>query len=437
MPIDRETHIPPATHSEESADIFGRQPAWIIRWGITVLCLIVVGLAVGCYCIQYPQTVDAVAVITTLNPPSDLVIRTDGRIDTIYVSDKQTVHKGDRIALLNDVANAADIDSVIGCLAQSYQQSTEEMTGSQWLSQEYNLGNIQQTYETFRLLCADYRHYLTTDHIGKQKELLQQQIEKNRHYCRKIAEQQRLLSRDLEYEYRSVSRDSALYAEGVISLSDYEAAIRNTLQTEKNKATMDAGRTAAELELMQLEQRLIELDLQRDNETANYERQLRQQRRQLMSALEQWKYQYVVESPIDGTITFINYWSKNQWVTTGERIASVIAQDSMEVAGRMNVPSANFGEVETGQAVYVRLNSYPYLRFGMLRGVVRNISAIPDVQTGTYIVEVAFPDGLTTTYHKPIAMIQRMDGTGKIVTKERRLTGVFVEPIRALFEEVK
>lgn len=200
---------------------------------------------------------------------------------------------------------------------------------------------------------------------------------------------------------------------------------------------MDAGRTAAELELMQLEQRLVELDLQRDNETADYERQLLRYRRQLMSALEQWKYQYVVESPIDGTITFINYWSKNQWVTTGEQIASVIAQDSMEVVGRMNVPSANFGEVETGQAVYVRLNSYPYLRFGMLRGVVRNISAIHDVQTGTYIVEVTFPDGLTTTYHKPIAMIQRMDGTGKIVTKERRLIEVFVEPIRALLEEVK
>jgi len=33
-------------------------------------------------------------------------------------------------------------------------------------------------------------------------------------------------------------------------------------------------------------------------------------------------------------------------------------------------------------------------------------------------------------------MIQRMDGTGKIVTKERRLIEVFVEPIRALFWEV-
>lgn len=73
---------------------------------------------------------------------------------------------------------------------------------------------------------------------------------------------------------------------------------------------MDAGRTTAELELMRLRQQCIELDLQRDNETADYERQLRQYRQQLMSALEQWKYKYVVESPVDGTITFINYWSK-------------------------------------------------------------------------------------------------------------------------------
>lgn len=436
MPFDKETHIHPIEHSEEAADIFSKHPTWIIRWGITVLCLIMVGLVIGCYCIQYPQTVDAVAVITTLNPPSDLVIRTDGRIDTIYVSDKQMVHKGDRIALLNDVANATDIDSVTGYLSQSYQQSMEEFAGSPWLSQEYNLGNIQQTYEAFRLLCADYCHYLAADHIGKQQHLMQQQIEQTERYCHKIAEQQRLLSRDWEYQHRSVLRDSALYAEGVISLSDYETTIRNSLQTEKNKAAMDAGRTTAELELMRLRQQCIELDLQRDNETADYERQLRQYRQQLMSALEQWKYKYVVESPIDGTITFINYWSKNQWVTTGERIASVIAQDSMEVVGRMNVPSANFGEVEIGQPVYVRLKSYPYLRFGMLRGVVRNISAIPDVQTGTYIVEVVFPNGLTTTYRKSLSLIQRMDGTGKIVTQDRRLIEIFTEPIRSLFDDI-
>lgn len=168
MPFDKETHIHPIEHSEEAADIFSKHPTWIIRWGITVLCIIMVALVIGCYCIQYPQTVDAVAVITTLNPPSDLVIRTDGRIDTIYVSDKQMVHKGDRIALLNDVANATDIDSVTGYLSQSYQQSMEEFAGSPWLSQEYNLGNIQQTYEAFRLLCADYCHYLAADHIGKQ-----------------------------------------------------------------------------------------------------------------------------------------------------------------------------------------------------------------------------------------------------------------------------
>ncbi|MDR3287369.1 MAG: HlyD family secretion protein, partial [Prevotellaceae bacterium] len=173
---------------------------------------------------------------------------------------------------------------------------------------------------------------------------------------------------------------------------------------------------------------------QQDNETAEYERQLNQHRQQLITQIEQWKYQYLIETPIDGKITFINYWSNNQRVQTGERLASVIPSDSMQIIGRLYIPSAGFGKVEKGQTVNVRLNGYPYMEFGMLKGYIKNISAVPDAEKG-YIAEVVFPDGLFTTYKKKLNLIQQMDGKGEIITKDMRLIEQFIQPVRALFDK--
>lgn len=185
---------------------------------------------------------------------------------------------------------------------------------------------------------------------------------------------------------------------------------------------------------MQSRQQLIELSIQQDNELAEYERNLSQYRQQLLNQINQWKEKYLIASPIQGKITFINYWSNNQRVKTGDRMASVIPADSMQVIGRANIPSSGFGKVEVGQQVNVKLNGYPYMEFGVLKGMIKSISAVPDGENG-YIAEIDFPAGLTTTYNKDLNLIQQMDGTAEIITKEMRLIQRYLQPIRALFDE--
>jgi hypothetical protein len=55
-------------------------PSWTIRWGISVIFATFIGIVAGYYFIKYPQTVEAPIIITTLNPPVDLVARAEGRI---------------------------------------------------------------------------------------------------------------------------------------------------------------------------------------------------------------------------------------------------------------------------------------------------------------------------------------------------------------------
>ncbi|MDR2126769.1 MAG: hypothetical protein LBP63_08060, partial [Prevotellaceae bacterium] len=127
-------------HSEEASDILGSLPTWIIRRGITVIFLIFVGLLIGCYFIKYPQTVDAPVIITTLNPPADLIARAEGRLDTIYVADGQNVRKNDVIALLYNTADYSAVQSVKDSLKLSYQKNFSETVFEKWMEKSYRLG---------------------------------------------------------------------------------------------------------------------------------------------------------------------------------------------------------------------------------------------------------------------------------------------------------
>lgn len=427
-------------YSEEVQAIMGKAPAWVVRWGITVVFAIFVGILIGCWFVKYPDLIEAPASITTLNPPADLVARYDGLIDTLCVCDGEQVEKGWLIAVLRNAASWRDVERLSVRLAAADSLSPAKMIALPWLDETYRLGELQNTFADFQNRCRDYRHYLAVDNIAQKKRLLTQQIAKNREYYSKLERQRRLLIKDLDYGHRMLERDSLLLADAVISSADFETTAQNYLSKQNSKAGFDASLTATELQIIQAEQQIVELSIQQENEIAEYERSLTQSYQQLVAQIAQWKQQYVLEAPAAGRVTLMNYWSKNQHVAVGDKIASIVADGTTEVIGRLQIPSAGFGKVKNGQTVNVKLNGYPYMEFGVLRGRIRSLSAVPEqVQTanGTaivYLAEVIFPEGMTTTYKRELPMIQQMDGTAEIITDDMQLIERFVQSVVSLFK---
>ena len=114
---------------------------------------------------------------------------------------------------------------------------------------------------------------------------------------------------------------------------------------------------------------------------------------------------------------------------------SVSTSSSAAVVGVMNVPSHGFGKVRLGQEVIVRLNAFPYMEYGILRGLITDISSIPEKAADgslCYQVKVSFPDGLTSTYGTEIPPILQMDGLARIITDDMRLIEHFITPIKSL-----
>ena len=147
---------------------------------------------------------------------------------------------------------------------------------------------------------------------------------------------------------------------------------------------------------------------------------------ELADNLEQWEQKYVFKSPMDGKIQFLKFWTNNHFVQAGEAIFTIVPNNSAMI-GQVNMPAAGAGKVKIGQEVILKLDNYPYVEYGSIKGKVRNISLTTNsVQTPqgiveNYLVHVDLPHQLKTNYGSQLDAKFEIKGLAEIITKDRRL----------------
>jgi HlyD family secretion protein len=157
----------------------------------------------------------------------------------------------------------------------------------------------------------------------------------------------------------------------------------------------------------------------------------------LVNQLKAWEQAFVLKTPIAGQVTFTNFWSVNQFVSTGNVVFNVVPENEQEIIGKATVPIAGAGKVEVGQRVNIKLDNYPYMEYGLLEGNITNISMVPVTteKGGYYTAEIKLINKLVTNYKKELPFNQEMQGTAEIITKDRRLIERLVEPLVSVFRE--
>jgi HlyD family secretion protein len=93
------------------------------------------------------------------------------------------------------------------------------------------------------------------------------------------------------------------------------------------------------------------------------------------------------------------------------------------------------GKVKEGQQVVIKLDTYPYLEFGLLRGNVRTIASAPD--ESMYMVQVTLQDSLRTSYGRTIDFHQEMQGQAEIITENMTLMNRILNPLRHIMRRQK
>jgi hypothetical protein len=78
-----------------------------------------------------------------------------------------------------------------------------------------------------------------------------------------------------------------------------------------------------------------------------------------------------------------------------------------------------FHAVEVGQAAQIKLTSYSFYDYGVLKGTVTNKSEVSN--QGKFKIVILLPEGLLTTHHRAIAYYENMSGTAEIIVENSRL----------------
>ncbi|OUN77854.1 HlyD family efflux transporter periplasmic adaptor subunit [Bacteroides sp. An51A] len=426
-------------HSEEAQEILGKIPSWIIRWGITLIFLIFLAIIIGCCFIKYPERVNGTVTITTVCSPIDVVSKSSGNIERIFVNNGDSIKSNVILGVIHSNANYRDILAVERDVMQVNDSVLKFAVFDNWIYKLYDLGDLQSEWTSFSSACLKYRDYIKRAVIEQKKGLLKEQIGKQTEYYSQMKDQADILRNDLKYEEKDYRRDSSLFIHKAISETEYEESARKLLQTRNNVVSFEAQMTSTELSILQNRQQIIELSIQQDDEVLEMEQNINNSKEKLLALIKNWKLSNLLVSPIDGTISFVRKWDEGQFINTGEAFLTVVPKKDYKVIGIVKIPQENFGKIEKGQKVNVRLNGYPYMEYGLLIGVIGYLSSVPEEATDQqsspqYTAEIVFPNGMKTSYRKELRLIQKMNGTAEIITEERSLMMRLIDPIIALLK---
>jgi HlyD family secretion protein len=422
--------------SEEVQEILGRPPRWIICWGITVIFIVIAGLFVGSYFFKYPEVIAAPIIVTTENLPVNIIAKTTGRIDTLFVRENQTIQKQQLLGAIENPAHTGDLFTLNKALSQFLCRDTTDILHTSWPA-NLQLGAIQNAYNQFVKACEDYRYFLQTHYHQKKIKVIEKQIAVQNTLLKQSRKQLSLIREQTTIAQKLFKTDSTLAAGKLIAPIEYEKAKNTLLQSRQSLETAISNLENQKMNILQSEQAIFDLEQQQTEQRAQLQLALINAHNQLQAEIATWQQTYLFHSPIAGTVTFTKVWQRNQHLNVGETLLTVVPEDATHITGKIYLPPQGAGKVKQGQTVNIKFDNFPYMEYGMIKATITRIALVPIVEDNqrNYVLEVDFPDHLTTNYGKTLVFSQQMQGTAEIITEDIRLLHRFLNPIRALIKQ--
>ncbi|HOW25448.1 MAG TPA: HlyD family efflux transporter periplasmic adaptor subunit [Bacteroidales bacterium] len=435
MPEQEESHNV-ELHSNEIEDVLGRPPAGIIRWGISIIFIILTILVLGSFFFRYPEIITAAIEVTSENPPAYIESRVNGKLDKLPVGDKQAVDSGAIVAIIENPASYPDVFALkesLSRLAPSIYRHDVQVMDSVRGMQNLRLGEIQPSYTDFLVSLEDYLHFMNLNYFARKVASCREELLIYDELVHRLEEQEKILEQDLALKKKDLDRYQQLFENNVITESDMERAKSEYLQKELSFEESREELASARIQISRLEQNILDLGLQDVQQLKKLQVRINETYENLLAQIDIWEKQYTLKAPFDGLVTYTQYWNENQNVNQGDKVMAIVPQKESQMIGQLKLRPRGAGKVKVGQDVNVKFLNYPYMEFGMVRGRVNKISPVPSGDE-YYLVEVTFPEGLRTNYGFSLEVIQQMTGQAEIITEEIPLLVRIIMPVRSLIK---
>jgi len=426
--------------TEEVQEIISRMPsAFGIKISIFVAFIVAVMLSFG-WIVKYPDVVNGSVTINANTTPIKLVANSSGKLNLNGFKDQDKVREGDYVAVIQNPANTADMRHVAKLLTSLNLKEKLQINTLKVFPRNVSLGEINIKYYTFlNALSQSIQHY--NENLYDQQDIALRQMVQG--YQRDILitkERLKVSEQNLALVRKNHTKDSTLLAKKVLSEVDNDRSVISLLNAKDAYQNILRDNSNAGNQLRVTENQISQNHLQKIIKEKQLEMDLITAFSELEDYIKNWEQKYVLKSPISGRVQFLKFYRDGQYVQSSENVFTIVPEDS-NVLGQMTLPAWGAGKVRVNQEVIIKLDNYPYMEYGSIKGIVSSIAmTTTSVTTNngpieTYMVNISLPDKLKTNYGSVLNFKFEIKGSGEIITNERRLVERLFDNLKYKYQE--
>lgn len=399
---------------------------WAVRGIFFVFGFIFILLALS-YFIKYPEIILAEAKFVSDIPSVTILSKIDSKIISIIKTDGNIVNKDDYIIVLLDNCNYKDIVALKIRLEKLDIDNNLIEFFENTINYKYKLGphiqgnwnNLMTNLLEYWLIVKQKKYDIEIGRLTNQL-LLQQTISNN---FKKIL----FLNRSIDQIAENKKNiDSSLLTKEVISKKEYNDNLRYYYDTKKNLVGEELSYERGNLEIVKIVNSIDQLNQLKKDKLIELDINLKKAVQDLEISINTWEENYVIKSPIYGSLHFLLPLKENLHVIPGEELI-MITPDSMKFTANLRIPFIGAGKIKIGQKVHIKLNDYPYSEYGIVTGKLEKLSNVAN--TDYYLGNVKLDNGSKTDYKKEITIKENTTGVAEIIVEDRSWLGRLFEKL--------
>ncbi len=347
-----------------------------------------------------------------------------GIVKAIYVREGQSVRKGDRLVELDESAVQADIAQLI----DEKNFVSRQIQRLQWLARQQDAGgDLPDDWDdpVLRSQWREYQDRLKT--LRSEKNKAQAEYQASKQQTEKLAAILPIITQRSANEQKLVDRH-LFPKQQHLETEQQRLTVLYDLKTQQNRVRQ-LKETLAEIaaKISHTRHEFAKTNLEKQEKAEHKTGKITQE---LIKARARLKTHHLV-SPIDGVVQQLSVHTLGGVVTPAQELM-VIVPESAGLEIEAYVENKDIGFVREGQTVAVKLEAFPFTKYGVLDGEIKDLSedAISDEDKGLiYKARVSLKQTVIPVEGKMVKLGPGMAVSCEIKTGQRRVIEFFLAPL--------
>jgi membrane fusion protein, adhesin transport system len=406
-----------------------------IRTGVACLAVGIAALIVWSVVASVDELAKGRGEVQPIGSTQHVESRYGGQLEEILVEKGDSVKKGQVIARFDSVEAASKLDQALG---QELVLSLEIESFSSFLgNREADFSELEEGNE--KLVREEQRDAdLRKAALTSKEQQIEFEMDAKKSSLAAIAVEMPALQSQIDVSQESLVTLKSLSEKGLVRKERLIDAIKEHARFERDEAILKGRRTVLKNELHALERSLThshqEVRVAVSHQLLKSEADL-DAIQQEIAIYRQRLETTTVTSPIDGIVHSIPDTDRGKVISPGGLIAEIVPENSL-YRFAMHLAPKDVGFIRNGQAVIVKVDSFDASRFGVLDGVVEEISptTLVDRQSGPYYeVQIQLKTQAFLDQPDRFQLRSGMTGEADIVTGSKTLFQYLWKPVYASY----